>query len=79
MQIKKLEWRSNAKELSSFFQMIGKNDDNKLQYFITRSKNDLKYCLKIINGKVLTYYFDTIKEAQEFCQSHFNSKMNDTL
>ena len=71
-----LDWRSNSKDLGSFFQMIGKNERSKTQYFITKTKNDLKYCLKIIEAKVTTYYFDTIKEAQDFSQSHFK---NDTL
>ena len=72
MQNKQLNWRSNEKEKCSFYQMIGDYPNCKIQYFITKIKDEQKYTLKIVNN-INTYYFEHIKEAQDFCQNHFDN------
>jgi hypothetical protein len=73
MQNKKLNWRNNTKELCLFFQMIGDHPNYKIQYFITKMKKEQKYTLKIVDGKTPIYYFEYVKEAQDFCQNHFDN------
>lgn len=68
-----LSWCSNEKEMGSFFQMIGSLEPNKIKYFISKMKNDQKYTLKIIEVEVTSYYFESLKETQIFCQNHFNN------
>jgi hypothetical protein len=68
-----LNWRSNKKEMCLFFQMIGSLEPYKIQYFITKIKNEQKYNLKIIEAEVTSYYFEGLKETKDFCQEHFNN------
>lgn len=68
-----LSWRSNKKEMGLFFQMIGSSEPYKIQYFISKMKNDQKFTLKVIESEVTSYYFEGLKETQDFCQNHFDN------
>lgn len=52
-------------------QMIGDTDLLKDEFFITKKSGDEKYTLVIISEKK-KLYFDTILEAQQWCNNHIN-------
>ena len=60
-----INWKTNDK-YANFFQMVGTTTDS--QYIISKMKRDNKY-LVIIQENKIKMYFDTSKEAQEWCEN----------
>lgn len=67
-----INWKANDK-YANFFQMVGTTNDS--QYIISKMKGDDKYLVRIHNNKN-KMYFNTSKEAQEWCENIETNKTN---
>ena len=67
MNINKITWVSISDACASFFQMIGKFENN--ECILSKKKEDEQYTL-FTNNKY--YYFPTIESAQHWCENYIN-------